>query len=123
MSSDQLTEDALALAFAERHEGKITFVEELSSRVAHRWLIRDGDGTWQPDRTLRIQWLIRQICAGLAADVSDPDTILRLGSRATFVAVELIAHSDPRLARTREQIGIKPKPRKKKVAADEEGIG
>jgi hypothetical protein len=112
------TEDDLALAFAERHEGKLAFVEELTSRVAHRWYIRDGDA-WVPDKTLRVPWLIRELCAEFRKHVEDDDPALRLGSRDTFIAVELIARCDPRLARTREDLGLKAKPRAKKRSTAE----
>jgi hypothetical protein len=117
------TEDDIALAFAERNEGRLAFVEELTCRVAQRWRIRDPKtDNWDPDRTLVVSWLIRELCAEFRSCAEDDDTALRLGSRATYSAVEMIARCDPRLAKTLADIGLKPKvTRRRGAATDTEG--
>jgi hypothetical protein len=112
------SEDDLARAFAERYAGKLCYVDALTARVAQRWFIRNDAGEWTPDRTLAVPWLVREFCAEYREHAEDDETALRLGSRDTAVAVELMARCDPRLARTKADIGKKPRPTQEELNAE-----
>jgi hypothetical protein len=109
------SEYGLAYHFAELHQGNLAFIPELTCRMAHRWYIRDEKtGEWKPDKMLRVPWWISNFCSDNLDtidpdDPPDPETRLRICSRSTHIAVELLARCNPRLVRTPEQVGIKPK--------------
>jgi putative DNA primase/helicase len=93
------SDDALALAFAERHASELRHVANWS-----RWLTWSGT-RWQGDDTLAVFDRARAICRGAAADCSSKAKKLKkeLASAKTVAAVERLARADRRLAATAEQ--------------------
>jgi putative DNA primase/helicase len=93
-------EEALALAFADRHADTLRHVAKWGS-----WLSFDGT-RWQHDETLHAFDLARAICreAALESDKS-PSTV---ASAKTVAAVERLAKADRRLAATVEQFDSNP---------------
>jgi len=95
------SEDALALAFSERHAGQLLYVSALNS-----WLRWDGC-RWKPDDTLAVFDLARLVCRRAAAE-QDGGKGAKLASAATVAAVERLARSDPRHARRAEDFDAEP---------------
>jgi len=96
-----MSEDALALAFSERHTGQLLYVSALSS-----WLMWDGC-RWKPDDTLHVYDLARMVCRRAAADL-DGGKGAKIASAATVAAVERIARSDRHHARRAEDFDADP---------------
>jgi putative DNA primase/helicase len=94
------SEDALALAFAERYADELRYVH-----MWGRWLRYDGT-CWHYDDTLHVFDLVRDICreAALLSGKSSPIT----PSAKTVAAVERLARSDRRLAATTAQWDAQP---------------
>jgi hypothetical protein len=124
----QFTEEAIALEFAARYQGRLAFVAASTSRVAMRWYIHDENSDeWRPDDTLQVQWLVRELCQEFRQRTNDSEIIQRLSSRYTQANIELLARSDRRLARTVSQLGLKPELKRaakkranKKISDDDE---
>jgi hypothetical protein len=116
MGADNYSEDALALAFAEHHAGKIAFAANSPVRTDQRWHVHVEDG-WQPDRKLLVPWLIRQFCMKTRERCGDPEIVARLSSREMFADIEVLCRCDPRLCKTREELGfpVKAKAKGKKI--------
>jgi putative DNA primase/helicase len=91
------SEEALALAFAERHANKLRFVAEWN-----HWYIWDGT-CWRLDQTLQVFNLARELCRENAVEVSQPSERKRIASAKTRAAVVSLAREDRRLAATTEQ--------------------
>src|SRR5262245_55225473 len=89
------SEDALALAFAERYANELRYVSMWS-----RWLRCDGT-SWHYDDTLHVFDMVRDICreAALLSGKSSHIT----PSAKPVAAVERLARSDRRLAATTKQ--------------------
>jgi putative DNA primase/helicase len=89
------SEDALALAFAERYADELRYVH-----MWGRWLRYDG-ACWNFDDTLHVFDMVRDICreAALLSGKSSHIT----PSAKTVAAVERLARSDRRLAATTKQ--------------------
>ena len=100
------SDDALALAFSERHDGQLLYVPAWGY-----WLRWDGS-RWARDATLSVYDLSRLICRDAAAEakrLDDGKAIARkVASGATTAAVEKLARSDPRLARTSDAFDADP---------------
>ncbi|TCH97639.1 hypothetical protein EJV46_16105 [Roseococcus sp. SYP-B2431] len=91
----QFSDDALALAFSDRHNGQLLYVPQWAS-----WLRWDGC-RWARDETLAVFDLARALCreqAQIAEDQKE-DGASRIASASTVAAVERMARSDPRHAR------------------------
>ena len=88
-------EDAIALAFAERHASELRYV----SAWGH-WISFDGS-RWADDNTLHTFDRVRAICRQIAADGDKPARAV--ASAKTVVAVERLARADRRLAAIVEQ--------------------
>ena len=87
------SEDALALAFADRHGDELRFVSFWG-----KWLKWTGE-KWQVEKTLAAFDLARKICHGHSLG----------GLRArTVAAIELMARSDRRLAAITDQWDVDP---------------
>jgi putative DNA primase/helicase len=87
------TEEAIALAFADRHAHELRYVALWS-----RWLLYDGT-RWHPDDTLHSFERARVICREVSAEVGKP----QIASAKTVAAVERLARADRRLAATQDQ--------------------
>jgi hypothetical protein len=107
------TEDEIALQFATRYAGEFAFVSNSTVRTDQRWHVKTDEG-WQPDRKLQVPWLIRQLCAQNRERCGDPEIIARLSRREMFTNIELLLRCDPRLSKTREELGYPPAPAKAK---------
>src|SRR5262245_30908326 len=88
-----VSEDGLALTFAERHSDALRFVSDWN-----KWMHFDGV-RWQRDSTLHVFDCVRAICRE-AADSSQQRAIK---SAKTVAAVEKLARSDRKLAAKAEQ--------------------
>jgi putative DNA primase/helicase len=92
-----ITEDSIALAFAERHENELRFDHNVGS-----WFRWNGQ-IWLRERTkLAFSWS-RAICRELAYSADADDKVIRAMSKAaTAAAVERFAESDRAFAVTSE---------------------
>jgi putative DNA primase/helicase len=88
-------EDAIALAFADRHAHELRYVA-----ARGRWLHYDGT-RWIQDDTLHAFDRARAICREVALDCDKPASAV--ASAATVAAVERLAKADRRLAATAAQ--------------------
>jgi putative DNA primase/helicase len=93
-----ITEDGLALAFAERHADALRYVADWG-----KWYSFDGV-RWQRDSTLHVFDKVRAICR----DAADHDQRAAIKSAKTVAAVEKLARSDRKLAATAEQWDAEP---------------
>jgi putative DNA primase/helicase len=94
------SEDALALAFAERYADKLRYVH-----MWGRWLRYDGT-SWDYDDTLHVFDMVRDICREAALLSGKSSNITP--SAKTVAAVERLARSDRRLAATTAQWDAQP---------------
>jgi hypothetical protein len=113
MTDVAYTEDEIALEFAAKYAGEIAFVVNSGRTIAQHWHLKIGDG-WEADRLLWVQWLIRQFAADIRRRCGDPEIVARLSSRITFTNIEMLLRCDPRLVRTREELGFPVKAKSKK---------
>jgi hypothetical protein len=120
MTEVAYTEDEIALEFAARYEGELVYVTNSTAAVARRWYVKSETGGWHQDMTYWVQWLIRQHCAEIRERCGDAEIINRLSSQLTFLHIELLCRSDPRLVRTREEVGFPPNTTKKRKKATDE---
>jgi hypothetical protein len=97
------SEEALALAFADRHADTIRYVANWG-----KWLIWDGT-CWRTDGTRRVFTLARELCREIASEgVISPTERKRIASAKTRAAVVSLAGEDQRLAATTEQWDADP---------------
>jgi putative DNA primase/helicase len=98
-----LSDEDLALRFAELHAEDLRYVPELG-----RWYLWDGQ-CWRRDRKLIGFNNARQICRAAANESNDPDYRRRaVASAKTVAAVEKLARSDERIATTIDQWDANP---------------
>jgi putative DNA primase/helicase len=91
-----LSEDAAALMFAERFQGRLLYDHD-----AGRWLEWDGM-RWRPDRTDRAFHYARELARELAEDRSAKIRVV--GGKTSFAAgVERFARATPAFARTSDE--------------------
>jgi putative DNA primase/helicase len=95
-----LSEDALALSFADRHQAELRYVDGWG-----RWL-RYNESRWAFDDTLFVFDRVRDLCREIAAANDKPANAL--GSAKTVAAVERMAKADRRLAATVKQWDADP---------------
>ncbi len=88
------SEDALALAYAERHANDTRHVAAWS-----RWMLYDG-ARWNTDATLHVFNRARVICREVALECARPAAVV---AAKTVAAVVQLARADRRLAATAEQ--------------------
>jgi putative DNA primase/helicase len=100
------SDDALAMAFSERHDGQLLYVP-----VWGHWLRWDGC-RWARDDTLAVFALCRLVCreaASAAMALEQGRAIARkVASAVTTAAVERLARSDPRHARKSNDFDVNP---------------
>jgi putative DNA primase/helicase len=97
------SDDALALRFANRHEGAVRFVAALG-----QWFRYDGK-VWRPDATLHAFDLARRICRDASAECNGKKgEKAALASAKTVSAIERLAKSDRRIAATIDQWDADP---------------
>ena len=106
-TSPAYSDDSLALAFSNRHDGQLLYVPAWAS-----WLRWDGC-RWLRDDTLHVFDLVRALCRDIAAQAEaaekDGESIARgLTSAGTVAAVERLARSDARHARRAEAFDADP---------------
>jgi putative DNA primase/helicase len=89
------SEDAIALAFADRHGDELRYVAQWG-----RWLAYSG-ARWVPDETLHVFDRARAICREIAAETDK--AVNNITSAKTVAAVEKLARADRRLAATTAQ--------------------
>jgi putative DNA primase/helicase len=97
------SDDALALRFADRHEGAVRFVAAWG-----QWFRYDGK-VWRPDETLHAFDLARRICREASAQCNGKKgEKAALASAKTVSAIERLAKSDRRIAATIDQWDADP---------------
>jgi putative DNA primase/helicase len=97
------SEDALALRFADRHEGAVRFVA-----AWRQWFRYDGK-VWRQDGTLHAYDLARRICREASAECNGKKgEKAALASAKTVSAIERLAKSDRRMAATIDQRDADP---------------
>jgi hypothetical protein len=116
MQSEQsaaLSQDAIALAFAEQHVGRFKY---LGSNARLRWYVwNDATQRWENDATLYVRDCIRALCRSLAPE--DDPALAREMCSANFIwGVEQLAGIDRRLAASRPELGLATKARAKRRA-------
>jgi putative DNA primase/helicase len=101
----EFSDEALALAFAERHADDLRYVAAWG-----RWLLWTGSH-WRHDDTLRAFSLAREICRMWAATALEgglTKVAAAVASAKTVAAVERLARADRRLAATAKQWDADP---------------
>jgi putative DNA primase/helicase len=97
------SDDALALRFADRHEGALRFIAAWG-----QWYRYNGK-VWQQDDTLHAFDLARRICREASAECNGKDAAKgALASAKTVAAVERLARSDRRIAASIDQWDADP---------------
>jgi putative DNA primase/helicase len=103
IAAPHLSDEYLALQFAELHAGDLRYVSEIG-----RWYYWGGQ-CWRRDRKLLGFNNARKICRAAAAECNESVHRLRnLTSAKTVAAVEKLARSDHRLAATIDQWDADP---------------
>jgi putative DNA primase/helicase len=96
------SEEALALAFAERHADTLRYVAKWG-----QWFAWDGT-CWRVDETRKVFSMARELCREVAADVNKPSERKRIASAKTRAAVVSLAAEDRRLVATIAQWDADP---------------
>jgi putative DNA primase/helicase len=97
------SDDALALAFADRHAGEFCYVADWG-----KWLNWDSI-RWELDHTLAVFDRARTVCRAAAVECSHKPKLAKdLASAKTRAAVVSMAREDRRLATAIEQWDAKP---------------
>src|SRR5262249_14432141 len=99
-----ITEHALALAFTDRYDGEVRYVNAYTGR--HKWFYL-SNGEWLADKQLHVLGLIRDICAEAAANCKDPMVARAVASAASIYAVERLCRCDKRLVATPDEMKLK----------------
>jgi P4 family phage/plasmid primase-like protien len=97
-----VSEDALALLFADRHAAKLRYVAAWG-----RWMIYDG-ARWRRDETLLAYDLVREICREEANKARSPRLVDAIKRAQTVAAVEKLARADRRIAASADQWDADP---------------
>jgi putative DNA primase/helicase len=97
-----LSEEALALAFAERHADGLRYVAKWGT-----WLRWDG-ACWRHDHTRKVFTLARALCREVANGVNSSKERKRIASAKTRAAVVALAGEDHRLVATMDQWDTDP---------------
>jgi putative DNA primase/helicase len=101
-TAPHLSEEAIALAFADRHADELRYVAKWGL-----WLIWDGS-CWRHDHTRKVFTLARALCREVANEANKPGERRRIASAKTRAAVVALAGEDKRLAATVEQWDVDP---------------
>lgn len=94
----ELSDDALALAFTERHAGDLRYVAPWG-----KWYSWSG-ARWREDRTVAVYDMARAVCREAAEDAKFPQLARQVASAKTVAAVERMARSDTRQVIVPEQL-------------------
>jgi phage/plasmid-associated DNA primase len=103
------TEAALAMAFAEQHKDSVRYVA-----ASKKWFVKNSVG-WEPDTKLQALYLVQATCMDAAVKSADPTLARTLCSASFISATERLARCNPRLAATREDVGLPPPKKRMKV--------
>jgi putative DNA primase/helicase len=95
-----LSEDTLALVFADRHASGLRYVAAWG-----KWLAWTGTH-WEIESTLAVYDMARKICRGFVRPNASPPVLLTKAQ--TVSAIEMLARSDRRIAATAEQWDADP---------------
>jgi putative DNA primase/helicase len=98
----ELTEDSLALRFADLYTDKLRYVAGWG-----KWLTWTGTH-WEFENTLAVFDLARKICREAARQCNKQSEAKALSKAKTVAAVEMLARSDRRIAATIEQWDADP---------------
>lgn len=98
----ELSDDALALRFADRHAAELRYVAAWG-----RWMRWNGT-KWQQDDTLAIYDLARKVCRDATTPTLKPSVATAVASASTTAAVERMARSDRRVAAAADQWDADP---------------
>jgi putative DNA primase/helicase len=98
----EVSDEALALCFAEFHAGNLRYVKAWG-----KWLQWDGT-RWRPDETLHAFDRARHICRKTASKANESRIRRAVASAQTVSAVERLAKSDRRLAARSDQWDADP---------------
>jgi putative DNA primase/helicase len=93
----EFSDEAIALAFAERHADHLRYVDRWG-----RWMWWDGY-VWRSDDTLLAFSRARELCREIAVQCKVPKIAFAIASAKTVAAVERLARADRRLAATVDQ--------------------
>ena len=96
------SDEALALRFAERHDGDLRYVA-----AWNKWLVWNGHH-WRFDDTIYAFDRARAICREAAAECNDDKLAFAIASAKTDAAIERLARADRRLAATVDQWDADP---------------
>lgn len=97
------SDEALALAFAERHTDSLRYVAQ-----TNRWLEWDG-ARWRTDETMSVYSHARDLCREVATNLPEKESVAKsIASGATVNAVVSLARSDRRMAATVDQWDADP---------------
>jgi len=99
---DPATEEAIALAYADRHAADSRYVAAWG-----RWLCHN-DSHWDFDSTLHAFDRARALCREVALECESARTAAAIASAKTVAAVVRLATADRRLAATVEQWDANP---------------
>jgi putative DNA primase/helicase len=97
-----LSDEALALRFADQHANYLRYVA-----AWNKWLAWDGT-RWRFDDTLHAFDLARHVCRGEASECGKPRLAAAIASAKTVAAVERLARADRRIAATVDQWDADP---------------
>ena len=101
LDAPDLSEDQLALRFAEKHQHRLRHVAAWG-----KWFLFDGS-TWREDATLMTMSWSRTICRDAAGEAGKRAAVA-IGSSKTVAAVVSLARADRRLAATVDQWDTDP---------------
>jgi hypothetical protein len=97
------TEAAIAMAFAEANADSVKYVA-----ATKKWYLRNGQGQWEPDVRQQVLYLVQAACVTAATRSGDPALARTLCSASFIAAVERVCRFQPKLAGTREDVGLSP---------------
>jgi putative DNA primase/helicase len=98
----ELSDDALALDFAEQHHERLRYVA-----IWGNWLEWDGC-RWTKDGTLKVLDLARKAVRIRAANCAAPKVAIAIASAKTIASTERLARSDRKIAATSDQWDADP---------------
>jgi hypothetical protein len=91
--------DELLDTYVALYRHKLRQVPEAKGRP--KWFVRDDDGNWKRDTTLRARWYAREVCRDVSQRVEietgDEALAYRIASSVTVGRLEHLARRDPRL--------------------------
>lgn len=98
----EYSDESLALRFSSKHPLTLRYVAAWG-----RWYIWTGV-LWEPDATMHVFNLSRELCREASAEVNDPDVATAVASARTIAAVERLARADRTHATTTDEWDADP---------------